>query len=175
MVLARREKLIAAITLIIVFITICDRFLITPAIKSWRGISDRLKQTEISINKAQMIISKEDQFKHQWENLTKSSLRAGEKDPQAAFTNYLEELAKKAKVSFTNVVLIKKNEKDDYIELVFSIEFSSPIEGASKFLYYLDISPELIKIMDLNISSPSSAIETLNVKTRISVVVIKKE
>lgn len=175
MILARREKIISAVALILILVTMGDSFLITPRIKAWRELSGRLKETQNSFAKAQAVISKEDQLRRRWENLIKFSRQSEKKDLQSLFTKYLDEVAKKAKVTFTSLTLVRESETDEHHELVFSIEVTSPISGVSKFLYYLDISSELIKTMDLNISSPPNSTESINVQMKISMIAIKKK
>ena len=152
--LSLNEKRVLYIAAALVVVAILDRVFLGPVTSRLNSLEEEIDQEKSVIKRDQRFLSYKDKILS--ENKEFSPYFANPSQTQeeiiAAFLKKIEMLASESKVNLARVTPAGSQQKTGYMEHYADLECDGELENISKFMYAIETSPDLLKIIKINIS-----------------------
>ncbi len=172
MILSKREKWVLYATLAVACAAAVNFLFLAPFEAGMAEIDKREKSLLEKKKKLLEFVKKEPVFRRKIEEVESIIPRSSAEKMSNEFQVHIRELAQKANLQVTdNKYLDKTTILEKYMKMAFAIRFECDIKQLRDYLYYLETSPRLLKISQLDIVQEGKSGETLSVNMRLSTLV----
>ena len=172
--LSPQEKRIFYATVILVVVALFDRLFLGPATARLRSLDDEIKDEESVIKSnlrflsfKEKILKENAAFKPYF--LTKAKT---EEEIIATFLKKVEILASEAKVNLIRVNPSDSRQKKGFMEYYANLDCEGALEDVVKFMYAVDTSLDLLKIVKLSMNPKRAGSEEINATMTIVKVIV---
>ncbi len=168
MILSRRERYIAAVTIAAVVILLLDRFALTPALASRTATDKQIQSLQDNLSRGQMIISRQRQLSAKWEQMLANGLTLDPAAAQAQVMTAVNTYATEAGLSLSSVRPERVSTVGDLGEAPFEASGTGPMSAVANFLWRLENSPLPIRIRDLQLGTRKEGADDLSLQLGLS-------
>lgn len=175
MKIKNREKLLTVAAISVVVILAGDRLVLTPLVRAWKARATRISELTKSINKGNLLLSREKPIKSRWETMKKRALSANVSVAENDLLKSVDRWAKTSTIGFNSIKPQWKRNNEDYMTLECRADASGSIESLTRFLYELEKDPLALKIEDIEITARDSAGQMLSLGVRFSGLLLAAE
>ncbi|MCM8765339.1 MAG: type 4a pilus biogenesis protein PilO [Candidatus Omnitrophica bacterium] len=159
---SRRERVLLFITVGIIILAGLLNFLVIPVRKKWRRLNSQIVNLKTKLGRYAKIISLEQEIEARY-NVYADYLKT-KGSPEEALASVLQEIEKFARSSgvlLTNIVPSTLEVKDFYQKFEVRMEIEADISSLGRFLFELQKSKYLFRIVRLSIATKSGSKDTL--------------
>jgi len=163
MALNRRERILAAATLLALGVFLGDRFVLSPALAMWKDRRTRIADLTKSLGEAALVTGREEELKKRWAEMERRALPS---DPTAAESAVMAAVVRWARSSGLTVTAIKprwsepgparrgartSNVPEPRVE--FRLSGKGSLAEIARFLQSLERDPLALRLEDVDIVS----------------------
>ncbi|MGE4357234.1 MAG: type 4a pilus biogenesis protein PilO [Candidatus Omnitrophota bacterium] len=160
--LSKRERFLFYITVSAIIFMGVTNFLITPVLKSWRGLNRKISNLQNKLNRYTRILALEKDIETKYKAYADYlKVKGSREDAVASVLQEIEKLARRAGVIITNIVPSAIESKDFYNKFEIRMDIEADINSLVRFLYELQKSKHLFRILRLNIATKAGTEDIL--------------
>ena len=143
----------------VVCFRLCYRVILSPLIIRWQELNDKILVLERKFKKVTSFLSEEKEINAFYHDLSKvisiQSLESDitEQERQTQTFRFLNESAKKTGVYLKSITPHKLKIQQEYKMFRIDVNLESDLAGLVRFIYYIENSPQLLKVKDARVSS----------------------
>ena len=146
--IAKREKLLGAITAVVVLAALGYNFIIEPLTVRWSILKDEIREKEVLLAKNRRILRNKEvitELNTTYSKYLQIKKLTPEEDSAIALSN-IEKQARSANVHITNIKPLAIKKFEDYTKFTYRISAESGMGELTKFIYNLQSSEQLLKV-----------------------------
>jgi hypothetical protein len=167
MTFSRRERRIFVATGVLLGILGLERLAVNPGLKRWRQAQALIADADREIALAERVAARRQAVRAQWDAI-QARMRRTSFDEVLYFVDHLWGLASKAGTTFQKTEPLKRvDPRGDFNEISYDVRLQCDVRSLARFVYELDVSPELLKVRRLEVLSKRGG-QTLDVDVQIS-------
>ncbi len=173
--LSDKEKRYLYIASFIVLIALVDRFFLAPVLNRIELIEDEIKQEKVSILRDTKFLLYKDKILKESKIFDKYFSKEA-KDPDvinAEFLSTLEKLATESKVNLVKSSPLSPKQYDGYAQYYASLDCIGNLKDIMQFMYSIDTSKELLKVISFNLSPKRGGNGKINASMTISKLLVE--
>lgn len=145
--LAKREKIILAVTLAVVGTLLLDRLVLHPLVGLFHSVNRELRDLETDIKKSVHLLSQKKYLQEEFKKYASYSVQAKSAEEEAvALLKTIEGLAEQAGVNLVYVKPAAAKTEERLKKYYANLEFEAQMEQLIKFFYEVENSTQLLKI-----------------------------
>lgn len=145
--LSKREKIILAVTLVVVGIFFSDRLVLHPLVGIFRSTDQEFQDLEVNIKKSVRLLSQKNHLQEEVKKYASYSVQAKSAEEEAvALLKAIEGLAGEAGVNLVYVKPAAAKTEERLKKYYANLEFEAQMEQLIKFFYQVESSTQLLKI-----------------------------
>ena len=175
MKIKNRQKLLTIFALCAVGILMGDSLIITPLAKSWKERSAKIEGLEKSIQRGNLLLSRERQIKDQWHLMEKGTLTNNMSAAENTVLKAVDRWTQRSRISFTSLKPQWKQNEEDHVLLECRADGYGDLQAISRFLYELETDPLPLKIEDIELASRDTDGRQISLGVRFSGLLLVKE
>ncbi len=171
MVLSRRERLIAAVTLLVMTIFILDRYAVTPFMEAKEQISIEKQDLMNEMQHAAKIFRHRNRIKDEWQEMARGGLGS---DPSIIESRILHEIRQWSHDCGISISSIKPdhNRREGFIlkEIIFNVACRGSMDSAGQFLWQIENSRLPLRITECQLGARDADGKDMSLQLRLSTV-----
>lgn len=168
MVLSKREKLIAVVTLVVVGILVADRFVVGPLLARYDAIEAARLQAEADLREAEQLRLREDRLAEHWAGLVERGLRRDPAATESLVMHALREWSSGAGLSLSSLRPERVLETPPLREVTFRVSGTGSMKQVAGFLYRLETSRLPVRVTELQLGSRKEGTDDLGLQLKVS-------
>ena len=150
----QRQQLLALTAMICVGALIGDKLVLTPLMSMWEERSVRILELEDSLNKGQVLVTREDAMTARLAEMKAEALPANSAAAEKLVLDAMDRWARASRISLTSQIPQWREYQDEgYRTLEYRIVGVGDLESVSRFLYELERDPLALKIEDITMTA----------------------
>lgn len=171
MVLSRRERLIVAVTLLVLMIFILDRYMVTPFMKAKENISLEKQGLMNEMQHAAKIFRHRSRIKGEWNEMIKGGLSS---DPSSMESRVLHEIRQWSNDYGLIISSIKpdrnRNEEAILKEIIFNVSCRGSMDSVGKFLWQIENSKLPLRVTEFQLGARETDGRDMSLQIKLSTV-----
>ena len=168
MIMSKRERFIATVTLAALAILVLDRFVFTPAHKRKVAIQEETQQIITNLERARVLFARKKKLAPEWRNLLDAGLRLGPTEAESRVLHAVRDWSQEARLSLSSLRPERMKDKGELQEITFRASGTGPMSAVTGFLWRLESSPLPIRVMELQLGTRKEGTDDLSLQLRIS-------
>ena len=169
MILSKRERRIAVLTLAAVAFLVFDRGLLTPYFGRRTQLTFEKQGFLIDLERAHGLFARREKLSPKWEEMLKSGLKPDAASAESAVLNALRDWAEESGLMLTSLKPERSNTRGQLQEIIFQAVCAGSMNGVSKFLWRIEDAALPVKVSDLQLSTRKEGADDLTLQVRIAV------
>jgi len=160
--LSKRERILFYVTVGIIISAGLINFVISPINRKWRRLNSQLSSLNAKFLRYTKILSLEKDIEAKYKAYADYlKVKGSNEEALALVLQDIERLARNSGVLLTNIIPSGVEKKDFYNKFEVRMDIEADISSLVKFLYELQKSKHLFRIVRLNITTKSGSEDTL--------------
>lgn len=173
--LSLREKRLLFSTIVVLFFFVSYALLLEPAIKRYREINQEIALKEANLKRALLMIEKKKEIRNQYEKYAGHiQMRGSDEEEMGKLLKDIESLSA-GLISFSSVRPRSVKDLDFYKQFVVEAECKAGIKPLTEFIYQLEHSSKMLKIIRLRINTKEGGTAPLQASMLISKILIPQK
>ncbi|MBL7068665.1 MAG: type 4a pilus biogenesis protein PilO [Candidatus Omnitrophica bacterium] len=151
---SKREEMLLTVTVIIVAATIAYSFVIDPVAEAFSRLNRQIETGLLKLDKSYKLLQMKEQINREYQEYAGyiKPLRS-EEEEMASMLKAIESIARKNKISITNIRPQAVKTREFYREFVFELNAETDVGSLSKFIYELQSSENLLRVTRLTLTT----------------------
>lgn len=172
--LSPNEKKIFYIAIIFVLLALLDRLFLGPAMSRLKSLDEDIEQQKNVIKGDLRFLSYKDKILKENENFKPyyTAKTQAEEEIIAAFLKKVEILASDAKINLIKVNPADTKQRKGFIEYYANLECDGKLEDMARFIYSINTSGDLLKIVKLTMAPKKAGSEEVNASITVTKTII---
>jgi Tfp pilus assembly protein PilO len=168
MILAKRERYIAIITLVTLAILIVDRYLLTPYFDHHARLVVEKQVLADDLARAHNLFTHRKEVSSQWEKMMQSGLKSDAASAENAVLNALGNWAQESGVTLVSLTPERGNQRGQMREITFQAVCAGPMSAIGNFLLRVETTALPVKISDLQLTANKEGSDDLALQVRVA-------
>ena len=172
--LSRKERVGLSFAFVFIIVAFFDRLIVSPIRSRVRQINQNIHISEKQLAHDLRNVRQKDQIEKQFEKFVGFVERSGSDEEEVAkILGEIESLSRQAGIYLVDMKPQSPKDIDFYREYTIEIEVEGEILPLTQFLYQLNISPQLLRIKKLRLTSKEeggTALKSSMVITKVLVI-----
>jgi len=168
MVLSKRERVIALLTLLVVGALVLDRFVVTPVLGRLDATSSQRQELLAQLNEAQGLFASRGKLERKWRTMVSDGLRS-DSEAESRVARALDEWSADTGLTVTSVKPERGASDKGLTEMAFVVAGKGRLDAVAQFLYMVETSSLPIKIKDMQLGSAGESGDSMSLQLRLSV------
>ena len=175
MVLSKRERLLAAATVLAVAVLALDRFLLAPFM-DLRAQAETEKQSLIGqMERATSLFALKGRLRPKWDEMLAGGLKGDPFDAETQVLHAVRDWSQEAGLDLASVKPERVALEGDIQEITFQAAGTGPMSAVARFLWLLETTSLPLRIKDLQLGSRTEGRDDLSLQLRISTLYLARE
>ena len=172
--LSPKEKRIFYIAIIFVVVAFLDRLFLGPVMSRLHSIDSEIEQQKNAIKSDLRFLSYKDRILKENEDFGVYYTKKAQTEEEiiAAFLKKIEMLASESKVNLIKVSPSEAKQRKGYMEYYADLECDGHLEDIAKFIYAINTSPDLLKIVKLSINPKKAGSEDMSAVLQVTKLIV---
>lgn len=152
--LSKRERILLFITIGVIILAGLINFIITPLSKKWRHLNNQIASLNAKLSRHMRILSLEKDIEAKYKAYADYlKVKGSNEEALALVLQEIERHARSSEVVLTNIVPSGLESKDFYNKFEVRMDIEGDMSSLIKFLYELQRSKHLFRILRLSITT----------------------
>jgi len=169
MVLSKRERMIALMTLVVVGALILDRLVVTPVRDGLRQTESQKQQLLAQINEANSLFERRRLMERKWKTMLSDGLNNGPQ-VESRVSWALDEWSQDARLTLTSVKPERTASDKGMNEITFVVAGRGGLDAVAWFLYQIETAELPVKVKSLQLGSTSESGDNMSLQLRLSAI-----
>lgn len=171
--LSRREKRLLYLTITVLAVWILHGFVLNPLITGWKELEDKIEEKSLKLDKSRKILNFKEKIQGEYENYASSvRMQGSEEEEMAKFLTEIESIARASSVHISDIKPRPVKNAGFYETYLVELEAEGDINQISKFIYDIQVSPQLLKIDKYSIGTKGAGTNLLKCRVIVSKILI---
>lgn len=172
--LSPQEKKIFYIACVMITVALMDRIFIGPAMSKIKSYEEEIDKQKGVIQSDLRLLSYRDRILKEEKTFRPYYMMKEQTGEEilASFLKKIEVLASEAKINLIKVNPGETKEKKSHLEYYANIDCEGKLEDVAKFMYAIDTSPDLLKIVKLTVGAKKAGSEEIAASMTVMKVII---
>jgi len=167
MVLSRRERIAAIITLIVVGALLVDKFALTPALKRLQQVENQKQELLAQINEARNLFERRRLMERKWKTMSSDGLQ-NDADVESRIVRALDKWSQDTRLTLTSVKPERLASDKGLKEITFVVAGRGRLDAVARFLWQVETAELPVKVKDMQLGSTSEAGDSMSLQLRLS-------
>ena len=168
MILSKRERRIAMLTIIAAAFLVFYRGLLTPYFGQRTQLTVDKQSLLVNIEHAHDLFARRKNLSPKWEEMLKSGLKPDAASAESAVLNALRDWAEESGLMLSSLKPERSTKRGQLQEITFQAVCVGSMNGVSKFLWQIENAALPVKISDLQLSTRKEGADDLTLQVRIA-------
>ena len=168
MVLSRREKYIAIITIVIIMILVADRYVATPFMDKMDQTAIEKQRLIVEMERAETLFERRSLMDRRWNDMVAGGLEGDAAKAESQVLHAIGNWSKENGLMLSSVKPDHKTGEDELYEIVFQIAGTGTMNSVSRFLFQIEKSTLPIRLTDVQLGSREEDGNDLSLQLRLS-------
>ena len=166
--LSKRERYIAAATVLAVLVLVGDQYALTPLLESRESQqTERAVLTE-ELGRAAALFRRQGLYRKKWREMVEAGMRREPPEAEGAVYHALREWSKKSGLALASVKPVKVATRGDLVEVSFQVAGAGRMAQAARFLWLVETAAMPLRIEQLQIGSRKDGVDDLSLQLKLS-------
>jgi len=174
MVLSKRERIIALLTLLVVGGLVLDRFIITPTYQRLGATSDQKQELLAQLNEARSLFERRGVLERKWKAMVSDGLW-NDAEAESRVARALDEWSVDTRLTLTSVKPERGASDKGLKEMAFVVAGRGRLDAVAQFLYKVETSALPIKVKDMQLGSAGESGDSMSLQLRLSALYLGTE
>jgi len=167
MVLSKRERLIALVTLLVVGAFVLDRFIVAPGWRELRATESQKQELRAQVVEAQNLFERRGMQEQKWKKMLSDGLR-NDADAESRIARALDEWSADARLTLTSVKPDRVAGDKGLKEMTFMVAGKGRLDAVARFLYMVETAEMPIKVKDMQLGSAGESGDSMSLQLTLS-------
>lgn len=167
MVLSKRERLIALVTLLVVGAFVLDRFVLAPGWRRLQATESQKQELRAQVVEAQNLFERRGMLERKWKTMLSDGLR-NDADAESRIARALDEWAADTRLTLTSVKPDRVAGDKGLKEMTFMVAGRGRIDAVARFLYKVETAEMPIKVKDMQLGSAGESGDSMSLQLTLS-------
>jgi len=172
-ILSKREKYIALVTIVAVVVLGLDRYLLTPFLDRREELRTEKQRLLGEFSRARALFARRKLLTPEWRRMTESGISSDPVEADAEVLNRIREWCRQSGLNMTSLKPERASSRKEPLEIAFQVAGTGPMRSVARFLWLVETSPLPVKIKQLEVGSRKEGADDLTVQLRISAICLK--
>lgn len=152
--ISKREKVILAITILVIILSAFYVFIFEPLYRQYVSLNQEISMKNVQLTENLRLLKEKNVVKEEFKKYSHLlKARGTDEEEMASVLTEIEKIGKSTGIYLNDVKPQKIRDMDFYRVMLVEIRFQADMQTLSKFIYELQNSPFLLKTSRLQISS----------------------
>lgn len=168
MVLSRREKYIAILTIVIIMILVADRYVATPFMDKMDQTAIEKQRLIVEMERAETLFERRSLMDRRWNDMVAGGLEGDAAKAESQILHSIRNWSKENGLMLSSVKPDHKTGEDELYEIVFQVAGTGTMNSVSRFLFQIEKSTLPIRLTDVQLGSREEDGNDLSLQLRLS-------
>jgi Tfp pilus assembly protein PilO len=169
MVLSKRERQIFIVTLSVLVIFLCDRFILEPVLDARTQMMSERQELKQKIQKASEMIKQKKKAGPEWDNRVNNGLSSDVSVAESTMLNALRNWTQSYGLTLVSIKPErKKGEEGEMKEIIFNLVCSGSMSSVGQFLFQVESTFFPVKIKDFQLGSRAEDGNEMSLQLKLS-------
>ncbi len=168
MVLSKRERYIAVVTLSVVAILIMDRLVLTPVRERRAAMEEETQQVLVDLERTRVLFARRKQLAPKWQTMLDAGLKSGPAEAESQVLHAIRNWSREAGLSLSSLRPERVKEKGKLREMTFMVSGTGRMSAVAGFIWRLESSQIPVRITEFQLGSRKEGTDDLSLQLRIS-------
>ena len=168
MVLSKRERYVAAATIIAVAVLLLDRYLLTPFLDRQARAEAERQSVLHEMERATSLFARKRQMAPKWNDMLAGGLNCDASEAESQVLHAVRDWSQESSLNLSSVKPERIAQKGELQEIMFQVAATGPMSAVAGFLWRLETASLPIKVKELQVGSRKEGTDDLSVQLRIS-------
>ncbi|MBN1507831.1 MAG: hypothetical protein JW955_13355 [Sedimentisphaerales bacterium] len=174
MVLSKRERIIALVTLLAVGALVLDRFILTPALRQLDRTEGQKQELLAQLAEAQGLFERRGKLERRWKTMLSDGLR-NDTEAESRVARALDEWSVDTRLTLSSVKPERVAGDKGLKEMTFVVAGRGQLDAVARFLHKVETAELPIKVKDLQLGSASESGNSMSLQLRLSALYLGAE
>ena len=167
MVLSKRERVIALLTLLVVGALVMDKFVLTPSLRQLQATGNQRQELLAQLNEAQSLFERRGLLERKWKTMMSDGLRS-DAEAESRVARALDEWSADTRLTLSSVTPERGASDKGLKEMTFVVAGKGRLDAVAQFLYKVETSELPVKIKDMQLGSAGESGDSMSLQLRLS-------
>lgn len=146
MKIQNRQQLLVVVTIAMIGLYVGVNFVLTPLQGWWTTRSHQIRDLKDKVNEGQAMIKREAGIRGHWADMQTNALPVNSAAAEAKLLGAVDTWSRDCGVEISSVTPQWKEDDTNYMTLNCHVETAGDINSLSRFLYYLEKGPMMLRV-----------------------------
>ncbi|MBN2372219.1 hypothetical protein JXL19_00320 [bacterium] len=154
MVLSKRERMIAVVTLLVMLVFILDRYVATPFMDAQENIRIEKQGLINEMQHAAKVFRQRSRVKAEWQEMLKGGLESDSSVMESRVLNVLGDWSRECGISISSIKPDRsRNESNSLMEIIFNVACRGSMDSVGRFMWQIENSKLPLRITEFQLGS----------------------
>jgi Tfp pilus assembly protein PilO len=174
-VLSKRERYVATVTILAVLILGLDQFFIDPLLKRKEMLDSRIATAQEQLDRASRLFTTSRAANRKWSEMTHGGLRHDASEAESLVLHSVRDWAQDAGMSLSSVKPERTEKEKEFYRITIRATGTGGMAQVGQFLWRIKTASVPVRITDLSINSRKEGTDDLAVQLGISTIYLAPE
>ena len=168
MVLSKRERTIAVITVAILLLFVADRYVWAPVMDARERVRLEKQELLVEMQQADRMFRRQSKLSRQWKDMREGGLGSNASEMESRVLNAVREWSAACGLPLTNIKPDRGKTTGDMGEILFNLALTGGMESVGRFLWQVENSSLPIRIQEFQLGSRSEDGSDMSLQLKLS-------
>jgi len=174
MVLSKRERILAIVSIMVVGLLVLSKFLIDPIAGRLKQLETRKQQLLLELNEAQNLFQRRRLLEKKWKTVLSDGLR-NEVEAESRIARALDEWSRQARLTLSSVKPERVASDKEFKEMTFAVAGTGTLDAVAQFIWQIETAGLPIKVKDIQLGSTNESGQSMSLQLRLSALCLGTE
>lgn len=175
MAISRREKIIVAVTGVVLGAFALDRVILTPWLDRRADALARVDLAQQDLTRAQQTFQNDQRAQRNWRRMAGDTLRTDAPAAEAQVLNRVRDWAQDAGLSLTSLKPERNEREKGYHKVTIRATATGSMRGVSRFLFEVQNADVPLRVADMQLTSRKEGADDLTLNLGLSTIYLPPE
>jgi len=174
-VLSKRERYVAAVTMIAVGVLVLDLLAVTPLLDRRSRVEAEKQELLGEMENATNQFARRKQLEQEWKDMLAAGLKSDPSETESQVLHALRDWSQESGLALASLKPERVAREGDLQEIVFQAAATGSMRSVSRFLWQLETAALPLKVEELQLGSRKEGADDLSLQLRISALYLAAE
>jgi hypothetical protein len=174
-VLSKRERYIAVLSVSALAILALDRLALEPLMAQKQALEGRIAAARLQIAQDTRLLATSRRLNTKWANMLKAGLRKDASEAESQVLHNVRDWAQDAQISLSSVKPERTEKEKDFYKITLRATGTGSMSQIGRFLWRIQTAPVPARITDLQINSRKEGTDDLSLTLGVSTIYLAPE
>jgi hypothetical protein len=167
MVLSKRERIIALVTVLVVGALAFDKFILTPGWRRLQATENQKQELLAQVTEAQSLFERRGMLERKWKTMLSDGLR-NDAEAESRVARALDDWSANTRLTLTSVKPERAAGDKGLKEMTFVVAGKGRLDAVAQFLYKVETAEMPIKVKGMQLGSAGESGDSISLQLTLS-------